>query len=515
MAQDAIERIGEYLMSLTYNDLAPTDWRTRLGANRATFDEMMARAMAGDEEAISNITQYADDLLQMGREMLGPSTAYASLYDYVTTALRNLQAHLGTIEEPPGGASYGEGTMNSPIVSVTPETDKYALALQIAGQIGALNHATGADVFRLLEEFGIPLLDLVGAMNINLGQLTMEGLQNLSILANALNMDLVSLIDHLGIDYDRIAEVFGFSIEGVTNGVLDGFREFAEWLGVPVLEALELLGIDVRGVAAAFGYEIGVLSADNWATMKELARLLGLDVLALGEAIGEDLGLVKEGIVGDLGAVFAELPDDLPEGIREQLTGLFEDLGEATSPEEVRRLMNDLYVLTRDNLPESFGTSLGEVFASLGLVPPTNPQESPWETAMRTGIEGTKSAVEQVRDSIVNPAGNVFDAILAQLIEMTDAMSDLKSAPAAKLNTEALYDFQESDDESSRIVAEQLEAVKKSIAANAEAVKELTEVVAEVSERQVQLQQAGNEELSKIRTNTRLNTLKERRSKKL
>src|SRR5690606_12336677 len=157
MAQDAIERIGEYLMSLTYNDLAPTDWRNRLGANRATFDEMMARAMAGDEEAISNITQYADDLLQMGREMLGPSTAYASLYDYGTTALRSLQAHLGTIEEPPGGASYREGTMNSQLVSVTPESDKYALALQIAGQIGALNHATGADVFCLLEEFGIPL----------------------------------------------------------------------------------------------------------------------------------------------------------------------------------------------------------------------------------------------------------------------------------------------------------------------------------------------------------------------
>jgi TP901 family phage tail tape measure protein len=515
MAQDAIERIGEYLMSLTYNELAPTDWRTRLGANRSTFDEMMARAMAGDEDAISSITQYADDLLQMGREMLGPSTAYASLYDYVTAALRNLQAHLGTIEEPSGGGSYGEGTMNSPIVSVTPETDKFALALQIAGQIGALNHATGADVFSLLDEFGIPLLDLVGAMRIDLSQLTMEGLQNLSLLANALNMDLVSLIDHLGIDYDRLGEVFGFSIEGVTNGVLDGFLEFSEWLGVPVLEALDLLGIDVRGVASAFGYEIGELSDDNWTTMKELARLLGLDVLALGEAIGEDLGLVKEGIVEDLGAIFAELPDDLPDGIREQLAGLFEDLGEATSPEELRRLMSDLFVLTRDSLPESFGEALGGVFSDLGLVPPTNPQESLWETAMRTGIEGTKSAAEAVRDSILGPGGNVFDAMLAKLTEMTDALAALGSAPASNLDTEVLYDFRESEDESSKIVAEQLEAVRESLAANAEAVKELTEVVAEVSERQVQVQQAGNEELSQIRTNTRLNTLKERRSSKL
>lgn len=405
--------------------------------------------------------------------------------------------------------------MNSPIVSVTPETDKFALALQIAGQIGALNHATGADVFSLLEEFGIPLLDLVGAMNINLSQLTMEGLQNLSLLANALNMDLVSLIDHLGLDYDRIGEVFGFSIEGVTNGVLDGFLEFAEWLGVPVLEALDLLGIDVRGVASAFGYEIGELSDDNWTTMKELARLLGLDVLALGVAIGEDLNFIKEGIVEDLGAIFAELPDDLPDGIRDQLAGLFEDLGEATSPEAVRQLMSDLFVLTRDNLPESFGTALGEVFTSLGLVPPTNPQESPWETAMRSGIEGTKSAVEDVRDYFRGSGSSVFNSMLAQLIEMTDALEALKSAPASKLDTEALYDFRESDDESSKIVAEQLEAVKESIADNAEAVKELTEVVAEVSERQVQVQQAGNEELSQIRTNTRLNTLKERRSNKL
>lgn len=415
MAQKAIENITKYLKDLETGDLAPGDWRSRLGAGRSNFDEMLELARGGDETALNEITRYADTLLKLGRETLGDTQAYANLYDYVTGSLRDLMADLALIPAPPeaptGGDSSASGSVSGSTTGGMTDLEAYWAILELATQIGSLSVATGESVYTLLDEFGIPLLTLTQGMGVSLSNLDMEGLNSLSLLATAFNTNLPEMLNELKISPDRVAELLGINLEDVRLGIMGGFEGLAEYLGVSIPEALnyvgisvaelapafglyidnlsentlanlglmadalgilptdlaELLGVPLADIATSFGYELGLSSEENFKALRTLASSLGMSLFDLGQAIGEDFGVIVSGLNTDLSSVFSELPEGIGPEVKENLEDLLNNVANAADPKEVQNAVGNLLAFTRDNLPGGIATSLANTLNDLGL----------------------------------------------------------------------------------------------------------------------------------------------------
>lgn len=85
-----IQRIQQYLDNLaggTNSTLSPVD---RLAASRQQFNAQFAAARAGDQNALSNITQYSDNFLAASRDFNASSQAYQNDRAYIITALSSL-----------------------------------------------------------------------------------------------------------------------------------------------------------------------------------------------------------------------------------------------------------------------------------------------------------------------------------------------------------------------------------------------------------------------------------------
>lgn len=576
MAQKAIENISKYLKDLETGDLAPGDWRSRLGAGRSNFDEMLELARGGDETALNEITRYADTLLKLGKETLGDTQAYANLYDYVTGSLRDLMADLALIPAPPetvtGGDSSASGSVSGSTTGGMTDLEAYWAILELATQIGSLSVATGESVYTLLDEFGIPLLTLTQGMGVSLSNLDMEGLNSLSLLATAFNTNLPEMLNELKISPDRVAELLGINLEEVRLGILGGFEGLAEYLGVSIPEALnyvgisvaelapafglyidnlsentlanlglmadalgilptdlaELLGVPLADIATSFGYELGLSSEENFKALRTLASSLGMSLFDLGQAIGEDFDVIVGGLNTDLSSVFSELPEGIGPEVKENLEDLLNNVANAADPKEVQAAVGNLLAFTRDNLPGGIATSLANTLTDLGLG--IAEEHGLTDIYSRLGeVRAATRDVERVLSNTINGTLSSGFGSLSRLLtdirnslvgeELIEEVPEIagwggEGEGIARVPTETPGDQYM---EAKALEAEQddgMEDLYTRLEESQAQVVELTEKLTEATESLHKLQADANQRLGKIVGNTRQTAKRTRETKK-
>lgn len=85
-----VENIRKYLDSLNLSQLSPLTPTQRLAEAARQYQELLARAQAGDATAGDQITQAADAYLQEARSYYASSGAYTAIFDQVRAALEGL-----------------------------------------------------------------------------------------------------------------------------------------------------------------------------------------------------------------------------------------------------------------------------------------------------------------------------------------------------------------------------------------------------------------------------------------
>ena len=99
-AQQAIKQIDEFLNQLQTGDLSTNDWSGRLQASGDQFNELLQRAMSGDAEAMTQLTQYAQQYLQQAQSAYGNNSTYAGIEQYVEQMLQQARDYFETIPNP-------------------------------------------------------------------------------------------------------------------------------------------------------------------------------------------------------------------------------------------------------------------------------------------------------------------------------------------------------------------------------------------------------------------------------
>jgi tape measure domain-containing protein len=90
-AADAYKQIGQYVASLKLNQqLSPLSNEARLAEARSQYQTQLAAAQAGDLDALTGITQFADTYLQEAQAFYASSTQYADIFNSVSDALDGL-----------------------------------------------------------------------------------------------------------------------------------------------------------------------------------------------------------------------------------------------------------------------------------------------------------------------------------------------------------------------------------------------------------------------------------------
>jgi tape measure domain-containing protein len=88
---DYVKQIKSYVDGLKVNDqLSPLSHEERLNEARAQFSTQLALAQTGDQDALSKITQFADEYLGEARNYFASSADYAAIFSNVTSALTGL-----------------------------------------------------------------------------------------------------------------------------------------------------------------------------------------------------------------------------------------------------------------------------------------------------------------------------------------------------------------------------------------------------------------------------------------
>lgn len=415
-AQDAIKRITEFLDDIETGDLSTGDWRDRLSAADSQFRDLLQRAMAGDPEAMSQITDAAQTYLDLAREYFGSTTDYADIYNFVRDALSTLRGTLGQVPNPgesgSGGGGSGSGGGSSTATGQTEEqrrAERFQLALQLAQQIGELGLALDVSVFDLLDEFGVDIEMLATDLGIDVDNLTSEMVTNLGMMAGALGISVTDLIDALGITGAQLADAFGIKLDEYSVANLELITDLAETLGITVFDAISLIGIDMQAMALSFGIDINNLGAETAAHLVELANvldvsvrdlmdslgidlsdlatsfginitdlsgdmfshfvefanLIGTDILTLAQELGADLSQVATGIVNSINAGLDTLPD-IPSNIRDGLAPFLDAIRDADTTEAINQAVRDLIGYTM-NLPEDQREQLMDLFENVGL----------------------------------------------------------------------------------------------------------------------------------------------------
>lgn len=94
--------IHQFTSSLRFSDLSPMNYQDQLGQAKTLFEETMAKAKTGDEDAISNLIENARAYIEEARTYFASGTEYASVFNAVTGQLdalgvENIDPQLDTL----------------------------------------------------------------------------------------------------------------------------------------------------------------------------------------------------------------------------------------------------------------------------------------------------------------------------------------------------------------------------------------------------------------------------------
>jgi hypothetical protein len=365
-AREAIKRITDFLDGLETGELNPGDYTDRLSAARSQFQDILSRAMSGDQDALSQITDAAGTYLDLSREFLGNSDPYAAIYDAVTASLRGLRDQLSLIpdpgEGPDAGGSSGSGGSDN---QASAQIDRFSMAFQLAQMLGEFALIMDVPLSTVMEGFNVTIAQLATDMGISAVGFNDNMTSNFALLAGALGIGVADLMLQLGVTSAQMAAAFNISLSSFNAENLLAIREMSSSFGLSIWEGLDLLGLSLAEIALGFGLTSENLSLQTVAGFVQLAEDLGVDFVSLATTLGVDIVTLATTISESIEQSLTTLPD-MPDDIRLQLASYLDAIREADTTAEISTGVGNLNSFM-DTLPEDLRDPLRSVMEGLGL----------------------------------------------------------------------------------------------------------------------------------------------------
>jgi len=212
----AIERIRGFVQSLLLNtQLTTLTPEQQLAEARKQYEDVLARARAGDAAALSQLPEAAQAYLERGRGYYSSGDQYQAIFDSVTQALNALGAHTPTA---PGGSAGGAVTITASadlqalytqrdaLLADQERQTRLAMAQQLAVQLQQLSAQTGQPVLEMAQSLGVKIDQFVSDLGINLQDLTVETAGQLADLASTLGISVDDLAQSVGYSLGQLAD---------------------------------------------------------------------------------------------------------------------------------------------------------------------------------------------------------------------------------------------------------------------------------------------------------------------
>lgn len=348
---DAIKGIQDFLDNLMLGDLSTLTPQQQLMEAQQQYEDLLARAQAGDAEALAALPEAAQQYLQIARGYYSATSDYTDIFNQVTADLANIVgqgagAPPGGLGDGGGGATIGElealYAQQDQLQAEQAARDRQALANQLAQSLGDLAQALGIPVFQLASDMHVDLTQLAEDLGINLQELTSTTGEQLGLMAAELGVSVPELTAQLGISFSDLVEGMGINLDDLTQNTAQAIGDVAATLGLTVPELTAALGINMSDLVAALGINLDDLTVQTVEAMAAMAEDMGISLVDLATSVGVDLGDLADS-QSLLNQALGDTIDTLPQGTRDQLQPLFDAIAEATTEADANEAVNNLH----------------------------------------------------------------------------------------------------------------------------------------------------------------------------
>lgn len=275
---ELLKNLREYLESLGLSNLSPLTPAEQLQEAQSQYQEILARAMGGDLDALGQLQGAANTYLGQAQSYYGGVGAYGGIFDSVQSQIQGLldRGPLNSPTEPapivvtgPGGGGIlvdpGEGFQQ------LSEIERMAIANELATVLRDLIALTGQSLIDVADSLGLDLRDLVHDLGVNLDDLTVATTNQLADISRQLGVDLVDLASGVGVSLGALADEQSLmndaleqTIDSLPGEFRDRLRGYLEAIEDATTEAdaneaiaeaeaaINLLPADIRDALAPF-----------------------------------------------------------------------------------------------------------------------------------------------------------------------------------------------------------------------------------------------------------------------
>ncbi|MDC8012943.1 tape measure protein [Tahibacter soli] len=212
----AIERIRGFVNSLLLNQqLTTLTPEQQLAEAQRQYDLVLARARAGDAQAMQQLPDLAQQLLDRARGYYSSGDQYQAIFDAVRSQL------LGISPSSQPGGGYGTGgavtfTASAELQALYERRDellaeqeretRLAMAQQLAVQLRELGESSGRPILELAASLGVKLDQFVRDLGIDVADVTAQTVLQLADLASTLGISLGELAGAVGASLGELAD---------------------------------------------------------------------------------------------------------------------------------------------------------------------------------------------------------------------------------------------------------------------------------------------------------------------
>lgn len=358
---DAIKQISDFLDDLMLGDLTTLTPEQQLMEAQRQYESLLARAQAGDADALAALPEAARAYLEQARSFYSATDGYTQIFDDVTSALHDIVDAGPTA--PNTGTNPG-GTGNPATTAELAElyaqrdamqaqqaaADRLALAQTLAQQLRDLSDALGIPIFTLAEQMGVSMEQFVADLGVDLSAITSETGGQLAGIAAMLGVTVPELTGQLGVSMSELVTAMGLNLDDLSMNTATSIAAVASTLGLTVPELTTALGLSMHDLVMALGVNLDTLTSDTVVAMAGVAHDMGISLTELARSVGIDLGELadSQSLLND---GLESVIDTLPAGTRDALRQLLENVEHATTEADANEAIEALREATMD-LPE-------------------------------------------------------------------------------------------------------------------------------------------------------------------
>lgn len=373
--KDAIERISDFLDSLMLGDLTVLTPQEQLMEAQRQYQELLARAQAGDADAMAALPEAARAYLDQARSFYSATDDYSQIFQDVTGALEDI-AGMDIGNAPPGSSgNNGTGGMMTPaelqqlydqrdaMLAQQDAANRLLLAQQLAQQLRDLSQALGIPVFQLADQMGVSMDLLVQDLGVDLSNFTDTTGAELAGIADMLGVTVPELAAQLGVSMTDLVTSMGLNLDDLSANTAESIGNVAATLGLTVPELTAALGLSMTDLVSALGINLDDLTVQTVEAMARVAGDMGISLTDLAESVGVDLGDLADS-QSLLNQSLADTIDGLPDGTRDALRPLLQAITEATNEADANAAIQALKDATED-LPDEQKAALEPYFEQI------------------------------------------------------------------------------------------------------------------------------------------------------